>query len=158
MGKGEIARNKQFLLFPQCFLPVWRIFFLFHQIWNSRLQDLSLWKSLKDNKQLIFQWNNWKHSAKGRRCFSLQSTCIQKIPGFARLIKEFASSIVYHFPQPQLPRLRHIAFALSVHLFIYLQVLLILIHQTKWLNALSRKKTGLHVKFALFSEGFHFKI
>ena len=22
VGKGEIARNKQFLLFPQCFLPV----------------------------------------------------------------------------------------------------------------------------------------
>ena len=27
--KGEIARNKQFLLFPQCFLPVCRIFFPF---------------------------------------------------------------------------------------------------------------------------------
>ena len=24
VGKGEIARNKQFLLFPQCFLPIWR--------------------------------------------------------------------------------------------------------------------------------------
>ena len=24
MGIGEIARNEQFLLFPQCFLPVWR--------------------------------------------------------------------------------------------------------------------------------------
>ena len=24
VGKGEIARNEQFLLFPQCFLPVWR--------------------------------------------------------------------------------------------------------------------------------------
>ena len=23
-GKGEIARDKQFLLFPQCFQPVWR--------------------------------------------------------------------------------------------------------------------------------------
>ena len=23
-GKGEIARNKQFLLFPQCFLAIWR--------------------------------------------------------------------------------------------------------------------------------------
>ena len=22
MGKGEIARNEQFLLFPQCFLPI----------------------------------------------------------------------------------------------------------------------------------------
>ena len=23
VGKAEIARNEQFLLFPQCFLPVW---------------------------------------------------------------------------------------------------------------------------------------
>ena len=23
VGKGKIARNKQFLLFPHCFLPVW---------------------------------------------------------------------------------------------------------------------------------------
>ena len=29
VGKGEIARNEQFLLFPQCFLTVWRTFFLF---------------------------------------------------------------------------------------------------------------------------------
>ena len=31
-GKGEIARNEQFLLFPQCFLPVWITFFHFRQI------------------------------------------------------------------------------------------------------------------------------
>ena len=30
--KGEIARNEQFLLFPQCFLPVWITFFHFRQI------------------------------------------------------------------------------------------------------------------------------
>ena len=29
VGKGEIARIEQFLLFPQCFLPVWRTFFPF---------------------------------------------------------------------------------------------------------------------------------
>ena len=29
-GKGEIARNEQFLLFPQCFLPIWRTFYHFH--------------------------------------------------------------------------------------------------------------------------------
>ena len=34
-------------LFPQCFLPVWRTFCHFHQIWNCRLQTLSVWKSLK---------------------------------------------------------------------------------------------------------------
>ena len=32
VGKGEIARNKLFLLFPQCFLPVWIPFCHFHQI------------------------------------------------------------------------------------------------------------------------------
>ena len=31
-GKGGIARNKPFLLFPQCFLPVWITFFHFRQI------------------------------------------------------------------------------------------------------------------------------
>ena len=32
VGKGEIARNEQFLLFPQCFLPVWRTCSHFHEI------------------------------------------------------------------------------------------------------------------------------
>ena len=45
VGKGEIARNEQFLLFPQCFLPVWITFCHFRQIWNCRLQTLSLEKS-----------------------------------------------------------------------------------------------------------------
>ena len=30
--KGEIARNEQFLLFPQCFLPISKTFSHFHQI------------------------------------------------------------------------------------------------------------------------------
>ena len=32
VGKGEIARTEQFLLFPQCFLPVWITFCHFRQI------------------------------------------------------------------------------------------------------------------------------
>ena len=32
VGKGEIARNEQFLLFPLCFLPVWITFCHFCQI------------------------------------------------------------------------------------------------------------------------------
>ena len=32
VGKGEIAHNKQFLLFPHCFLPVRGTFSHFHQI------------------------------------------------------------------------------------------------------------------------------
>ena len=39
VGKGEIAHDEQFLLFPQCFLPVLRSFCHFHQIWNCFLQN-----------------------------------------------------------------------------------------------------------------------
>ena len=45
VGKGEIARNEQFLLSPQSFLPVCRTFCHFHSIQNCRLQTLSIWKS-----------------------------------------------------------------------------------------------------------------
>ena len=47
VGKGEIAHHEQFLLFPQCFLAVKRTFRYFHQMWNCRLQTLSVWKRLK---------------------------------------------------------------------------------------------------------------
>ena len=47
MGKGEIAHNEQFLLFPQCFLTIWRTFCDLHQIWNCLLQTLWFWTSLK---------------------------------------------------------------------------------------------------------------
>ena len=46
VGKGEIARNEQFLLFPQCFLPIWRTFCHFHQVQNHSLQTLLAWKGL----------------------------------------------------------------------------------------------------------------
>ena len=55
LGKGEIARNEQFLLFPQCFLPIWITFCHFHQIWNCRLQTLSVWNSLKF---VVWWWVN----------------------------------------------------------------------------------------------------
>ena len=32
VGKGEIAHEEQFLLFPLCFLPIWRTFSYFYQI------------------------------------------------------------------------------------------------------------------------------
>ena len=47
VGKGEIARDEQFLLFPQCFLPVWITFRHFRQIFNCRLQTFLVWKSLE---------------------------------------------------------------------------------------------------------------
>ena len=32
LGKGEIARNEQFLLFPKCFQPIWITLCQCHQI------------------------------------------------------------------------------------------------------------------------------
>ena len=70
VGKGEIARNEQFLLFPQCFLPFWRRLHYFHKIWNWHLQRLSIWKSLNlvvwervklFTTQSHFQWP-WKRN------------------------------------------------------------------------------------------------
>ena len=47
VGKGEIARHEQFLRFPQCFLPYLRTGCHFYQISNCRLQNISIWMSLK---------------------------------------------------------------------------------------------------------------
>ena len=47
VGKEEIARNEQFLLSPQCFLPFLGTFHHIHDTYNCRLQALSLWKSLQ---------------------------------------------------------------------------------------------------------------
>ena len=61
VGKGEIARNKQFLLFPQCLLPFFLSFLpvssnlkivvcnLFH---FGRVQNLSFGKGLKELNDL----------------------------------------------------------------------------------------------------------
>ena len=46
LRKGEIARNNQFLLFPKCFLSLWRTFcHIVHE--NRELSSLSVWKRLK---------------------------------------------------------------------------------------------------------------
>ena len=47
MGKGEIAQNEQFLLFPELYLSLGRSFDHFHQILNCRLQTLSVWQSVE---------------------------------------------------------------------------------------------------------------
>ena len=57
LGKGEIARNEQFLLFPHCVLPIWIIFCHFHQIQNCRLQTLPV-SSLPNNTFL--DWSKLK--------------------------------------------------------------------------------------------------
>ena len=47
VGKEEIACNKQFLLFPQCFLPYMVLIFHFKCTLKCRLQFVSIWTSLK---------------------------------------------------------------------------------------------------------------
>ena len=56
VGKGENARNEQFLLFPQCFLSFWRTPLHFHQIKNSCQKTRSFWKSLK-----LVGWQRFKN-------------------------------------------------------------------------------------------------
>ena len=45
--KGEIACNKQFLLFSQCFLPYMALIFHFKCTFKCCLQFVSIWTSLK---------------------------------------------------------------------------------------------------------------
>ena len=45
--KGEIACDKQFLLFLQCFLPYTTLIFHFKCTLKCRLQFVSIWTSLK---------------------------------------------------------------------------------------------------------------
>ena len=33
--KGEVACNKQFLLFSECFLPIWYLFFIVNALQNA---------------------------------------------------------------------------------------------------------------------------
>ena len=70
VGKGEMARNEQFLLFPKCFLPIWRALCHFYQIQNCRLQTLSVWKSLKfavwERVNTLTTDSFWKHCWKRR--------------------------------------------------------------------------------------------
>ena len=47
VGKGEIAHNKQFLIFPQCFLPFSRTFCNFSSNLKLSSATLSVWKNLK---------------------------------------------------------------------------------------------------------------
>ena len=67
VGKGEIARNEQFLLFPQQFLRVWRTFFHIHYILNSRLQTLSVWKCPKFVVWERVEKNGYYESDLGKR-------------------------------------------------------------------------------------------
>ena len=88
MGKGEIAHNKQFLLFPQCFLlnqiivsPFVHIFDI--SLFAPELEEPKigiLGKGLKlkafpgdkinvAQKLKFFFWKNRKHCGKRRKCW-----------------------------------------------------------------------------------------
>ena len=47
LRKGEIACNKQFLLFSQCFLPYMALIYHFKCTLTCRLQFVSIWTCLK---------------------------------------------------------------------------------------------------------------
>ena len=82
VGKGEIAHDEQYLLFPHLFFPIFRTFCHFYQIWSFRLQTLWVCKSLKfvvwervknllynsDFKSAWENMDNWKHCEKRRKC------------------------------------------------------------------------------------------
>ena len=59
-GKGETARNEQFLCFPQCFIPPSENFPHLHENKNCCLQTLSVWKS----QNLPF-WNVFRAMVQG---------------------------------------------------------------------------------------------
>ena len=47
-GKGEFVRHEQFLLFPQCFLPIWRTLSFSSNLKLSSAKSFSFfWKRLK---------------------------------------------------------------------------------------------------------------
>ena len=73
VGKEEIARNEQFLLFPQCFPSFLENFLPFCETQNCRLQTLSVWKSLK-----FVVWERVKPESRIKsreQCFQLQLVC-----------------------------------------------------------------------------------
>ena len=62
----ELLVTCNFSIFPQCFLPFWRIFCHLYKTWNCGLQTLPMWKSLKfvvwERVKLGYAWNRNKNS------------------------------------------------------------------------------------------------
>ena len=66
VGNGEIARNEQFLLFPQCFPAFWRTFhlFFFSNLKLSSANSVSLkesttivvWEGVKESRERIYRY------------------------------------------------------------------------------------------------------
>ena len=72
VGKGEIARNEQFLLFPQ-FSTCLENIQAFRSKLKCRLQTLSVWKSLKF---VVWEWvNTFGSEVKQGHCGHVEFTC-----------------------------------------------------------------------------------
>ena len=79
--KGEIACNKQFLLFSQCFLPCIALIFHTKCILKCCLQFVSIWTSLKFC-HLVMGYNKKKKSCtNGRRKKYFRKNLITKLYG-----------------------------------------------------------------------------
>ena len=77
VGEGEIARNEQFLLFPQCFLQVLKTFCHFHQI--SKLSSANSF-SLEESKNLLL-WKGLKEETPKWYVSSTFAFCFVPFPG-----------------------------------------------------------------------------
>ena len=101
MRKGEIACNKQFLLFSQCFLPYMKLIFHFKCTLKCCLQFVSIWASLKFCHLVIwvnsFPNNSWFL----RVCStSLLKTLWEKEKLFITSKFSFSHSVFYPFGEP----------------------------------------------------------
>ena len=91
MGKGEIAHNEEFLLFPLHFYLFGGTFGHFHRTWHCHLQTLSVWKSLKFVFwESICRWQRKCYSAisfgKGRKHFGNErKSCIRAFSPFSQM-------------------------------------------------------------------------
>ena len=57
--KEKLLVTSNFSFSNSVFSPIWRTFYHFHQMWNCRLQSLSIWKSLN-----FVVWERVKHAHK----------------------------------------------------------------------------------------------
>ena len=74
--KGEIARDKQFLLFPQCFLHIFRTSCHLHEIENC-CQKNSF--SLKESKKRIADWERVKEIGQAKPRIKPGISCMQEL-------------------------------------------------------------------------------
>ena len=96
-GKGEIARNEEFVLFPQCYLPFWRTFAIFMKFkivvcrlfQFGKVQNLSFRKGLiRFRKKIV------------RLEFYATSTVFQLFNGDSSQIHVFWTTFNQYFTRP----------------------------------------------------------